>query len=519
MWPFKPRMVTLPNGKQMTIKAFREQERIENEKKAELAKLTLKAKQLDVARDLDAYEEEKTERAEDKKASKWAKRLGKVGNGLRRLGDRFRDNLPLLAALVVCAVCVATTIVGQWMFYAELPWPKDGVLATLIWFIPKILPFVVEGGSWFYAIVARHLAIKQLPYAAATRKMWLFSLAAAAMNGYHGAQTLKKWEMGVVLGGASIVGPLVWHSYVAMAHLTHSGRSGAQLRAAVFQRIHHPLLSWKAAGLWAAAGGAMSREVAWRVTWMRAKGAAPGVAPTARLAPARNQWLFRLLFGRVVNPAIVLTASLPKRAERPAVSASEKPSVSADCEAAGSAEDGAPYSGGDGPASVPVSALIGAGSSAELGADESNWDALFQRWEEEFAQRSNSAAEGVENGALSSGRFPSSDAEFGASSAQGVSAADRSAEKTAEKTAESGADRAVSQRAPQRRKPSGKRGRQRSRGSAVDYRPAVEEYFRQRVAEGADLDDITGPEAARATGAAESTARNILSDLKRKHGR
>lgn len=271
--------------------------KIKLRKQKELDKRELALADLELAKARDAYAEEKQDRAEAKHTSKTSAAHAAVTARWRAFRTRIANDRPLLAATIMALMCLVVAFVGQVMFYSSLPWPP------VFLFMVVVLPVIVEGATWTFAINAEYLAGRRLPYAADTRKMWMFAFAAAAMNGYHGAVTLHEPITGSILGAASLVGPYIWHRYVTLKKIATAGRTAEQIRAALLRRIFHPVLWKRATDLWAAGDGALSPTMAWRITWMRAKGAAPGTQPVGELLPARNPMLFRLVFGRVVTGA------------------------------------------------------------------------------------------------------------------------------------------------------------------------------------------------------------------------
>jgi hypothetical protein len=311
MRPFTARRSPLhaatgPGKPTLTRRARRRRERIELDKRETLAKLATQREALEVTRELDAYTEEKAERAESRKASTTRQARAALAARLRAFRTRLDNDRPLLAALIVSGLCLVTTIAGQIMVYESLDWHGWS-------WIGDLLPFIVEGATWTFGIFAAWLAsrIVPLPYGRYIRLMWLFASYAAGSNTWHFARDLHDPITGALLGGASIVGPFIWHSYVTLSKLARSGRSAAQIRAALLQRIYHPVLSARTTSLWSAANAAMTRDMAWRLTWEHAKGAAPGLLPARRVVTARNAWLFRVIFGRVVTTPSWLPTATP----------------------------------------------------------------------------------------------------------------------------------------------------------------------------------------------------------------
>lgn len=313
MWPFTARRSPLhaatgPGKSTLTRRARRRRERIELDKREALAKLATQREALEVTRELDAYTEEKAERAEVRKAGATRQARAALAARLRAFRTRLDNDRPLLAALIVSGLCLVTTIAGQIMVYESLDWHGWS-------WIGDLLPFIVEGATWTFGIFAAWLASRTqpLPYGRYIRLMWLFAAYAAGSNTWHFARDLHDPITGALLGGASIVGPFIWHSYVTLTKLARSGRSAAQIRAGLLQRIYHPVLSARTTSLWSAANAAMTRDMAWRITWEHAKGAAPGMLPDRRVMPVRNAWLFRMIFGRVaVTPTWVPAATPPQ---------------------------------------------------------------------------------------------------------------------------------------------------------------------------------------------------------------
>lgn len=284
-------------------------EKLRLKKQEELNKRELELKDLELAKARDEYEEQKAARADAVKESKASTARNAVRARWRAIRERLADDRPLLAAVVMSGVCLVVEFVGQLMFYGDLKWP------TFLLFMPVLLSVIVTGATWTFAINADYLTSKGLSGAADIRKMWYWSTAAALTNGYHGVVVLKEVSVGIVLGSASLVGPYIWHRYVTLKKVAKSGRTAEQIRAALLRRLLHPVLWKRTADLWASADGALSQTDAWRIVWLRSKGAAPGMPSEGELSPARNRWLFRLVFGRVVNPMLRVTVTATPDAE------------------------------------------------------------------------------------------------------------------------------------------------------------------------------------------------------------
>jgi hypothetical protein len=289
--------------------ARRRAEKLRLKKQEELNNRELELKDLELAKAKDAYAEEKAARADAAKEAKTSAAREAVRARWRAFRERVANDRPLLAAFVMSGVCLIVEFVGQLMFYGALKWPP------YLLFMPVLLSTIVTGATWTFAINADYLTSKGLSGAADIRKMWYWSTAAALTNGYHGVVVLKEVSVGIVLGSASLVGPYIWHRYVTLQKVAKSGRTAEQIRAALLRRLLHPLLWKRTVDLWAAADGALTQTEAWRIIWLRSKGAAPGMPSRTELTPARHRWLFRLVFGRIVNPTLRVTVTATPDAE------------------------------------------------------------------------------------------------------------------------------------------------------------------------------------------------------------
>lgn len=458
--------------------ARRRAEKQRLKKQAKLDKADLKLKSLEIRKAEDAYVEEKVARADAVKESKATAARDAVRARWRAFRTRLADDRPLLAAILMSGVCLVVEFVGQLMFYGELPW------TPVLKFMPVLLSIIVTGATWTFAVNAAYLTSRGLSGAADIRKMWYWATAAAAMNGYHGIVVLHEVSVGLVLGSASLVGPYIWHRYVSLTKVAKSGRTAEQIRAALLRRLFHPFLWRRAVDLWAAADGAMTTSAAWRLTWVQVKGAAPGTVPTRALMPARNRWLFRAVFGRVLNPVSVAPVSahgerasrhdgpLKKRAEERSITGS-----AASESAPGTLADDAIKAGAEALAIDVERWLAGAGSAHD--------------------ERVNPAPE-----ALTSAHHTSSEAVGSVSSERSESAPEQVVD------------------APRSTRPSPSRSARRTRRTARkerggDITQKVTDYFQKRLREGARPDEISGPDAAKATGASEQHARKVLAKLRK----
>lgn len=531
---FSSRIVTV-NGKQMTVKHQRELEKIDVQKKRDAAEKARVLGELEVTKQVENHKETKTEKIELKKSSRAAAVRKGVANWFSRLFGRLDRDRPLLAALIQCGTCMFATFVGQVMVYTALNWHGFGFMAL-------VLPVIVEGATWTCAIYAQWLATRAdpLPYGSEIRLMWLFASYAAASNTYHIAVELKDPITGALLGGASIVGPLLWHRYIGLAKKSRSG-GGDRIRITFRRRIHYPFITWRAGALWSAAGGAMTRDRAWLETYRDCYGCYPGQQPVHESVTYRNQWLWRIvrpLVKREVNPvvfrgAVVVVASADQRADgnadqradRDADQLPRRPAISATSAADQRADEGADETAdprGLGPADVPLLALAGGPVGFDISADLAPYEEAFAEWERSLNQRADRDADGplisAQNGrpeaesAKSAPAAPSADQR---ADGDGGQRADGDADTGADDTADDDADRTADER-PQPRGKRGRRGRGSARGNKrPDLQKLVEKYYDNQRAAGVPMDKITGPAAAVATGASEQYARGILADKKR----
>jgi hypothetical protein len=459
--------------------ARRRAEKLRLKKQGRLDEADLKLKNLEIRKAEDAYAEEKLARVEAAKESKASAAREAVRARWRAFRERLADDRPLLAAIVMSGVCLVVEFVGQLMFYGDLPW-NDMLL-----FMPVMLAIIVTGATWTFAVNAAYLTSRGLSGAADIRKMWYWATTAAVMNGYHGIVVLHEISVGIVLGSASLVGPYIWHRYVSLTKVAKSGRTAEQIRAALLRRLFHPILWRRAVDLWAAADGAMTASAAWRITWTQVKGAAPGAPPAASVTPARNQWLFRVVFGRVMNPASIPAVSgvseRSRRHDAPLEKRAEERSITGAAAVSESAHD------------TLADATISAGVDGMM--------LTVERWLADAA----TAHDGQESAA------PAALTDEHPRSSQQMSGA-------IDDTTMSAPGEGTGERAPVKPRPamSARRARRTARHArGVDYTQAVTDYFNERLSAGARPEEITGPAAAKATGASEQHARKVLAKLRK----
>lgn len=142
-----------------------------------------------------------------------------------------------LGSAAVAGACAAIAVIGQIDYYTSIPNLPES--------IAYLFPIGVESISWVQGAAAAKCVQDGLPSAKYSRRMWAFSLFAAAVNIWHGVTHINV-SVGVVLGLASVFGPFVWHSYTGMARLEQSGKTWDELKVAAKARLHHPVLSFRA---------------------------------------------------------------------------------------------------------------------------------------------------------------------------------------------------------------------------------------------------------------------------------
>ncbi|MGO1049201.1 DUF2637 domain-containing protein [Crossiella sp. CA198] len=140
-----------------------------------------------------------------------------------------------------------------------------------------LMPVVVEGATWYTAYLT-HKAVKAgRPAGLLRAATWVFAFVAAGLNLWHGLAE-NNAAKGVGLALASLFGPVLWELTVISRQQEVSGRSGAQLRIALWRRIRYPRLSWSAASIAAARGEGVTPEAAWEAAWMDRFGVGPAAS-------------------------------------------------------------------------------------------------------------------------------------------------------------------------------------------------------------------------------------------------
>lgn len=272
------------NGKPMTIQGIRDLERAELARKTELARLAA-----DKRRELDAAEiraaQAVAEKAElelaqvravvDEKQATVAK-VEDVKARRERERERTKRNRRWNVAAVV-VLCIIIEYGGQWLFFSDfLP---DKFRALLY-----IAPLVVPTFSWGYGLDAFFRAKDKAPYLKSMMVMWISAIAATVMIAVDLTIEFKNPGWAVFMGGASILGPFIFHLHVgSAADDAHeiSALDRAKLIARKWgNRFRHPIVWWGAVDLYHASMGAIAFEKAWLMVYRQKKGHLPGELAT-----------------------------------------------------------------------------------------------------------------------------------------------------------------------------------------------------------------------------------------------
>lgn len=490
-----PVMIAGPDGRMMPKKAADHAWKIHNRKQEQLGQIQVRERKHNAEARAADTDRDQAQKDRAVKTGRIAARWKKIGGVLQAFGDRLRNDLPLAFTLVTVAVSLTVTLSAQWMFYNTLPWP-----AAFKWLVVP-LALLVESGSWTYGIHAQFLAAKGRPYGAQTRRMWLLALLATGMNSYHGATAFEgHWEMGLILGGGSLLGPAVWHGYVYLTKQRKTVRSAVQIRAAIGRRLHHPILTWRAHALWSESGGRISPEKAFMIVWLRWKGHLPWQAPSA-------------VSGRS-NPRREVTVATVRVRWSPA---GFVPDSSAGTGAGSSAELRPPVivSGADNsPSSPPALALVGGDGSADdptltgldIDAEIAGIERMIQavqdvpdRAETPTDKRAETADVRRSRGVSAVGS-ERSDGDGSGAGTDVLEGAEVSAGTPPKQRSDGGG-----------RAPAGKRRRALRKG---DREALVREFVARQLAGGVALESITGALVAVELGLPPSTARNLVAKIK-----
>jgi hypothetical protein len=129
-----------------------------------------------------------------------------------------------------------------------------------------VIAVMVEGGTWMGAALESAAIDARQPQGRYRVLTWGLASIAAGVNVAHGLDR-GGWQVAVVFGLASLLGPISWAAYSHLRSGTVSGRTAEDVRRAAWRRIWHPVLSWRAADLRATTAMGLDPEQAWQQAW------------------------------------------------------------------------------------------------------------------------------------------------------------------------------------------------------------------------------------------------------------
>ncbi|WHT21900.1 DUF2637 domain-containing protein [Crossiella sp. CA-258035] len=202
-----------------------------------------------------------------KQARRQARRatLARVLAGLRQ---GVAANLGFLLGLIAMGAPIVLAWTGQGE--AAMNTLGFGVLGLL-------MPVAVEGGAWYLAFLTHQALLAGRPTGLLRVATWVFALIAAGLNLGHGLAEANPTK-GIGLALCSLFGPALWELTVISRQRALAGRSGAQIRTALWRRLRYPRLSWAAASIAAARGEGVTPEAAWEAAWMDRFGVGPAAS-------------------------------------------------------------------------------------------------------------------------------------------------------------------------------------------------------------------------------------------------
>ncbi|MCA1185736.1 DUF2637 domain-containing protein [Saccharopolyspora sp. 6T] len=168
----------------------------------------------------------------------------------KKRGRAFVWTVALGFASLLAAVVVLTQVgfyrdnLGDSTPIGRLPWLD----------LAYLTPIAVEGVAQVFTVMTSFAVINNRPSARYERLMWLFSSIAAGTNAWHNIHG-GDWLTGVVLGGMSIVGPLIVHMALRWDRDAQADRTAEEIRRAAIERAvrasrraaqvsRHPINSW-----------------------------------------------------------------------------------------------------------------------------------------------------------------------------------------------------------------------------------------------------------------------------------
>jgi multisubunit Na+/H+ antiporter MnhB subunit len=186
--------------------------------------------------------------------------------------------LCIVAPFMAASAAVAAP--AQFHYYADAPggdpWSAAAVAA------------MVEGGTWVGAVLETYAIDHDQPTTWPRVLTWGLAGLAAAINFTHGlTRPGGGLQIGVVLGMASLLGPVIWGIYSLLRGGRLAGRTREDWGKQLWRRIWHPILSWRATDLRATSSTPMTIEESWAQTCATRR--ARRHARTARKADRRAE--------------------------------------------------------------------------------------------------------------------------------------------------------------------------------------------------------------------------------------
>jgi hypothetical protein len=242
--------------------ALAEEKRAEAE--ARRAETALKLVQVEQARALaaDDLAAKRHQRAEADKAARRARRAEARAKLTARLPEWLLS--ALWAAVIAAPITLAWTAQRQ---FAETTLHIESGWSWLF-------PLAVEAGAWVCAFEAHRRTRRGAPVGALPTWMWLLAGIAAGINLLHGTHDHSP-VAGIALAAMSLLGVLLHHIRQTADQAAAEGRSGAELRRALWRRVRFPRLSYAAASIAAARGDRITVDEAWRAAWIDRYGVGP----------------------------------------------------------------------------------------------------------------------------------------------------------------------------------------------------------------------------------------------------
>lgn len=168
---------------------------------------------------------------------------------LRRAASWLWNQRLAISAVVLALVIELTIVATQVPYYAQLPGMKPE-LAGITFRVYWMMPIITGGLTLYFGAAAAFIVDKKSGhYTRSLRLMWFFAAIGALVNVSHSVQLMgeKDWITAVVLGGGSLMSPLVLHSWTGLRIAIDSGYSLQDLVVTGRRCIRHPVLSVRCA--------------------------------------------------------------------------------------------------------------------------------------------------------------------------------------------------------------------------------------------------------------------------------